>query len=202
MFPKALNGLILLRHIVQHLGTRGQGLGLRQILDWMMFVDCYIDDDYWKTEFESVVSEAGLKTTAITFTRMCQLYLGLKEENLTWCMEADTELCEKWLDNIMKMGNFGRRTLEENRGVNVFLRNRNIFAFFKSLQKLGLEHWERAYTHPALRPFAWIYQIGLYVKQTFSRKNPIRSLRSSFVKSKEKKELLDKLEIEGIRDDR
>lgn len=165
-------------------------------------MDCYVDDNYWEEEFETMVLEAGLKTVAITFTRMCQIYLGLREEKISWCMEADEDLCEKWISSIMKMGNFGRKSIKENLGVNVFFRNRNVFVFLKSLQSLGLEHWEKAYTYPALRPFAWVYQIGLYVKQTFSRKSPIRSLRKSFIKSKEKRDLLDRLEIKGLSRDK
>lgn len=196
MFPKTLNGLILLRHIVQHL--TGEGLGLRQILDWMMFADRCLDDYYWKTEFEPIVSKAGLKGVAVTFTRMCQLYLGLKKENMTWCTEADEVLCEEWILTIMKMGNFGRKIKEENLGVNVILKNKNFCAFLKSLQNLGLEHWKMAEKYPVFRPFAWVYQICRYVKKALRRKAPIRSLRKDFEKSKERKDILEGLEIEGL----
>ena len=43
-FPRLQSGLVLLLHIAQHLKT---GLGLRQILDWSMFVNQELDDEIW-----------------------------------------------------------------------------------------------------------------------------------------------------------
>ena len=83
-------------------------------------------------------------------------------------------------------------------GANVILKNKNFFAFLKSLQGLGLEHWEKAEKYPVLRPFAWMYQIRRYVKKALRRKAPIRSLRNDFEKSKERKNILEGLEIEGL----
>lgn len=44
VLPPLANGLVLLSHIDHHLGS---GLGLRQIIDWMMYVEKYINDDFW-----------------------------------------------------------------------------------------------------------------------------------------------------------
>ena len=41
VLPPLENGLVLLAHVNQHLGS---GLGLRQILDWQMFVDAHLTD--------------------------------------------------------------------------------------------------------------------------------------------------------------
>ena len=133
-FSKGLNGLIILRHIVQHLGEDA-GIGLRQILDWMKA--------------------------------------------------------------IMRMGNFGTKSKKEDEGVNVFYKNKNIFSLLKSLQRLGLSHWSATTKYPILRPFAWIYQIGHYFRKTFSRKHPIKSLRKDLRQSRNKKEMLERLDIDG-----
>ena len=44
VLPDKVNGLVLLEHISQHLES---GLGLRQIIDWMMFVNQCLPDEYW-----------------------------------------------------------------------------------------------------------------------------------------------------------
>ena len=54
-----------------------EGLGLRQILDWALYVDKALDDDAWEHTFAPAVRRLGLERLAITVTRMCQLYLGL-----------------------------------------------------------------------------------------------------------------------------
>lgn len=200
MFNKELNGLVFLRHIIHHLGKKGHGLGLRQLLDWMMFVEKYVDDDYWKNDFEVIVTEAGLKTTAITFTRMCQMYLGLREENITWCMGADSELCEEWLKTIMGMGNFGRKREDKDLGVHFIVRNKNIFTFLKSLQARGEINWNLVGKRSVRKPFAWLYQIFLYFKKAFGRKSPIKTLKDDFSRSKKMKDMIDRLEIECATD--
>ena len=48
MLPPLENGLVLLGHINQHLSG---GLGLRQIIDWMVYAEKYLDDDMWNNGF-------------------------------------------------------------------------------------------------------------------------------------------------------
>ncbi|MCR5430292.1 MAG: nucleotidyltransferase family protein, partial [Eubacterium sp.] len=47
MFEKKLNGLIILRHIIQHLSD-AKGVGLRHVIDWMTFVEENVDDAFWQ----------------------------------------------------------------------------------------------------------------------------------------------------------
>ena len=61
VLPDFVNGLVLLEHINQHLEN---GLGLRQIIDWMMFADKCIEGEEWK-EFLDLAEEIGLKKLAI-----------------------------------------------------------------------------------------------------------------------------------------
>lgn len=84
VLPTVANGLVLLLHIRKLLTG---GLGLRQIADWMMFVDKHLDDVAWESEFKSILSRSGLDTLAKTVTRMCQIHLGLRQE-ITWCADA------------------------------------------------------------------------------------------------------------------
>ena len=71
--PDLVNGLVLLEHINHHLEF---GLGLRQIIDWMMFVHRCLPDEKWP-EFRKLAEQVGLESLAVNAARMCELYLGL-----------------------------------------------------------------------------------------------------------------------------
>ena len=68
VLPEMVNGLILLDHVRHHLQG---GLGIRQIIDWMMFVHANLSDESWKSNFSDLALQAGLETLAITMTSMC-----------------------------------------------------------------------------------------------------------------------------------
>lgn len=107
VLPPMANGVVLLGHIQQHLSS---GLGLRQIIDWMMYVEKYLNDDFWNTEFKDAAERSGLKKLAMVSTLMCQKYLGPNPE-ITWCRNGNIEnekLGDKLLEYIVKRGNFGK----------------------------------------------------------------------------------------------
>ena len=56
VLPSLQNGLVLMLHIVKHLKS---GLGLRQIIDWMMYVDKQLDNEKWE-EYSSVYETDGI----------------------------------------------------------------------------------------------------------------------------------------------
>ena len=193
MFEMKFNGLVILRHIIQHIG-RGGGVGLRHIIDWMMFVEKNVDDNFWNNEFAEYLDQVHLKDAAIIFARMAQIYLGL-DDNIVWCKETDDGLCEEWMEQILASGNFGSKQTKADEGAGVLYKNKNVFTMVKSLQGLGLSHWEAARKHKILRPFAWAYQAGRYARKGLGRKAPIKSLKEDMNKSRYKKELLEKLNV-------
>ena len=154
MLPKLSNGLVLLDHLRHHLKD---GLGLRQVLDWMMYVNRELDDEFWEKEFGPVAKEKGLDTLAVTVTRMCQIRLGLPE-TVTWCSDANEELCEELLANLFSSGNFGRKRMEGTavESVASLIRRQG---FFRYLQAGGERNWTAFRRHPALKPFCWLYQL-------------------------------------------
>ena len=66
VLPDEQNGLVLLLHIQQHL--RG-GLGLRQILDWMMFAQKKLTDELWQESLQPVLQSLGLAPPSLGFSR-------------------------------------------------------------------------------------------------------------------------------------
>lgn len=154
--PTYENGLVLLGHIMQHI--KGSGIGLRQIIDWMMFVHKELDDVAWKNKFRSLAVEAGLEKLAVTITLICKKWLGLPN-NISWCNDADDEVAEQLLLRIFDDGNLGHdRTSSES--VRVSMKKEGTL---KYLQKSGMVHWSLAQKYSVFRPFAWLYQLCRYL---------------------------------------
>lgn len=186
--PEELNGLVLLAHVNQHLEG---GLGLRQIIDWMMYVRRFLDDQAWLS-FQEKASRLGLKKLAITVTRMCQLYLGLPE-TIRWCQEADPVLCKELLDYIFECGNFGFKQGMSNSAAMVISHGRGLRGFFRNLQKRGEANWQLYKKYAWLKPCAWLYQLCRYGRIALFRRDALRSLSRELEAGKKRGDLVDRL---------
>ncbi|MGN0334702.1 MAG: nucleotidyltransferase family protein [Lachnospiraceae bacterium] len=191
MLPRLENGLVLLSHISQHLEG---GLGLRQIIDWMLYVNSELDDQFWQDSFCSAAENIGLKKLALVTTRMCQIYLGLTEE-ITWCRQAEEALCEELMLFIMNHGNFGRKDEGSSKTIFVLYYMRNPFKFLKVLQRIGCKTWELLRKYPWLKPFAWVYQIYRWGSHGLQRSDAIRETMNDIGKAKREDKFLEKLEV-------
>ena len=189
MLPPLENGLVLLIHIRQHLLEEAYSLGLRQIIDWMMYVNRYcgtkIDGSLWDDKFRELAETYGMGTLATTVTYICREWLGLPNAP-KWCDGADRQTAEELLEMIMASGNFGSKVERKGQSVKQGIVQYKQFGF-KRLQERGLVNWKAAKKYPVLRPFAWIYQgfrvIGLGTKAFFSNKHGIRQIREGSKKS-------------------
>lgn len=101
--PPLQNGLVLIFHINQHLR---EGLGLRQIIDWMMYVN-QLSAAQWE-ELRGMLQRVDMEKLALTTTRMCQMYFGLKL-CFPGCEEVAPMLCDDLMAFILSKGNFGRK---------------------------------------------------------------------------------------------
>lgn len=182
MLPPLENGLVLLIHIRQHLLEEAYSLGLRQIIDWMMYVNRYcgaeIDGSLWDDKFLELAETYGMGTLAATVTYICREWLGLPNAP-KWCDGADRQTAEELLEMIMASGNFGSKVERKGQSVKQGIVQYKQFGF-KRLQERGLANWKAAQKHRVLRPFAWIYQgfriIGLGTKAFFSNKHGIKQI--------------------------
>lgn len=188
MLPKLENGLTLLYHICQHLEI---GLGLRQIIDWMLFVDKELNDEFWYCSFQAKAGELGLEKLAVVVTRMCQKYLGLRE-TINWCNEADDILCEELMGMIMESGNFGRKLTKVEHKI---VQSGSVSSFFILLQQFGIKNWELIEKYPGLKAFAWLYQLVKYIKILWKRKMSLAEVISEMRRSKNKSDLLNLLGV-------
>lgn len=182
MLPPLENGLVLLIHIRQHLLEEAYSLGLRQIIDWMMYVNRYcgteIDGSLWDDKFIELAETYGMGTLAVTVTYICREWLGLPNAP-KWCDGADRQTAEELLEMIMASGNFGSKVERKGQSVKQGIVQYKQFGF-KRLQERGLANWKAAKKYRVLRPFAWIYQgfrvIGLGTKAFFSSKQGMKQI--------------------------
>ena len=193
MLPPKENGIVLIEHINSHMEA---GLGLRQIIDWMLYVDQCLDDAAWFGGFQQIVSAVGLEKLAVTVTRMCQLYLGLRKD-ITWCQLADEDLCQRLLMHTLQQGNFGRKQDRRSNGtlsvLNILDSDRN---FFRILQRHGCHNWKALQRHPWLKPFAWAYQLCRYIRKGLRGKHPLRAFFRSLKRKSQNTDLLSQLEVQ------
>ena len=204
--PSAENGLTLLEHISNHLQN---GLGLRQIVDWMLYVDRELDDEVWERDFAPFLRKLERETLAVTVTRMCQMYLGLRE-GITWCAGADEGLCRELMEYILYQGNFGRKNeTGSNCATNVISTisvSRSPAALLRILQQRGLINMapvmeQRPSLGRFLRPFAWLYQLGRYARKGLATEHPLQFLRTALARSTPQNSLLECLGVSRIEEE-
>ena len=190
MLPKLANGLVLLAHMLHHFKT---AVGLRQVIDWMMYVNAVLDDTFWETEFKTAADQVGLTTAACVATRMCQMHLGLSDR-ITWCKAADQGLCRELMEKLLTSGNFGRKqgigmAIES---VSSHFRAEGVFHY---LQKNGEINWKAYHKHKWLKPLAWIYQACRYVRKGILAKRKGIQISAGIARGQQRNELYQKLKI-------
>lgn len=164
VLPEMINGLVLLDHVRHHLQG---GLGIRQIIDWMMFVHANLNDETWETDFAQLARGAGLETLAVTMTSMCKRWFGLPDP-ITWCDPADEATAQELLEAVFDYGNFGSKLTEEIQPAEYITISARRMGMFRYLQARGEQNWTKSQEHPFLRRFAWLYQIFRYIKRGLS----------------------------------
>ncbi|MDD3663036.1 MAG: nucleotidyltransferase family protein [Candidatus Pacebacteria bacterium] len=163
--PQLENGLVILEHIAHHLRT---GIGLKHIVDWMMYVNACVDNEYWDTCFEEKVNMLGLQQFTKVITKMCTLYLGLPIINHEWCKNADTTVCTRLIKFIIESGNHAVKKNGIDGKAEKVLNTKGTKLIIQ-LQNSGTVHWGMASKYRIMRPFAIIYAViryaSLYFKQ-------------------------------------
>lgn len=158
--PPEINGLVLLDHVRRHIM---KGLGMRQIIDWMMFVHTQLNTDAaWENHFAPLARRLGLETLAVTMTKMCRDWIGLPDD-ISWCDCADDDTALQLLELVFHFGNFGRKNQIEHQAAESFTAGVRKQGLFRYLQNTGEKNWTAYHKHKGLRPFAWLYQAFRFI---------------------------------------
>ena len=186
ILPQLLNGLVLLSHINQHMES---GLGVRQMIDWTLYVDQRLHDADWLA-FQEKADLLGLTRLAKVASKWGQMYLGLSQ-SIFWCQEAEDDVCEKLLEYIIESGNFGGKYGVNDYAIRALSRGRSVGGIFKHLQNLGKRDWTLLQKYPWLSPFAWVYQAGKYMVKLLKARIPLRELLNDVKESENRDELME-----------
>lgn len=190
ILPDLVNGLVLLEHISQHLEY---GLGLRQIIDWMMFADKCIEGEKWD-QYLDLTDKIGLKTLTVTVAGICETYLGYKPRN--FIVDKDDELCRQLMSYILSNGDFGcKLTADADTSIKIFSNVKTPKMAFRLLQEQGLLNWKAANKYKALRAFAWLYQLCRYISRGLKRERAITKIREEYSAGKKWNAMFDRLGI-------
>ena len=187
VLPPELNGLVLIFHINQHLRS---GLGLRQIIDWMMYVND-LSSEIWENKLIPMLQRTGMERLAFTTTVMCQKYFGLRT-----IVDDKDYPCDELMEYIMEKGNFGRKAGAEGKTASFYLSTNTRGGFFKRLQTGGQKQWKSAKKYKFLRPFAWIYQSFRIFGIILKNKLTLKEIATQRAKSNDQRELIEKLGLD------
>lgn len=109
LLPLEFEGVFLLCHKVHHIFS--EGLGLRQVLDYCMFLKSISEDGMFDAFlFDTWLARLGLRRANRVFYYICVKYLGLKMDNFSfwWPSFFERLYADRLMNNIMMVGNFGR----------------------------------------------------------------------------------------------
>lgn len=178
VLPDIENGLVLLGHINQHM--RSCDLGLRQIIDWQVFLHKAMNRDLWYEIFIPIARSIGLDELALNSTAMCIEYCGLPND-LNLVIQSKNALAE-YLNVLFETGNFGRKTYNSSekkneKKIRSTAYNIKRLGFFRYFQNIGRHTWKSCQKHSYLIPFAWIYGIVRTVIKGISSNVNIKSIK-------------------------
>lgn len=162
MLPDGFHhGLVLLLHTCHHL--TGEGIGLRHLCDWAVFVNTFSNDEF-EAIFKEKLSVVGLWRFAQLLTQLSIKYLGMPEK--TWAMEnVDDDLLKEMICDIFSGGNFGVKDSSRkketivisNRGKDGVGNNSMLKSFVKNINNIVYLKWPISTKLKIILPFGWLF---------------------------------------------
>lgn len=189
------HGLVMLLHMQHHL--QSEGIGLRHLCDWAVFVDSFADGEF-EAMFEKPLGEIGLWQFAKAIS-LTAIAVGLPYRDF---MGDNKPLADALLCDIIHGGNFGRK--DKNRvNEGLFISNRGkdgvkhsrIAQFARSVNRIIYTNWPLAEKVKILLPFGWLYYgTRRLIRELFGKREPMQFAKS-FESSKSRKEMNKKLHL-------
>ncbi len=179
MVPSAFHhGLIILLHMCHHL--TGDGIGLRHLCDWAVFVSKLTEGEY-RQLFEEKFKETGLWHFSGIINQLCADYLGCPAKLPRG--EENEELVKQILYDVFKSGNFGQKSGDRAHEQLLIsakaqggMQNTSMTKqFFTSLNSIVYSHWGISRKLKFLLPFGWLYfSLRYFVRSLLGKRPKIR----------------------------
>ncbi len=166
------HGLIILLHMCHHL--TGDGLGLRHLCDWAVFLNTLGESDFLEL-FEKTFKDIGLWDFAKMMTFISCKYLGLP--TMGFAENVDKQLAEYILTDIIIGGNFGQKSADRSHE-SLLISSKNskktsmFRQFFISINSIVYRNWKITKKLRFLLPIGWLFFGGRYLIRSLSGKRP------------------------------
>lgn len=108
-FPATMEALLYVSHMVNHVYE--EGLGLRQVLDFAMFLRNLGDGlpGFDEERYSQWLSRMHMERADRIFTRICEKFLGVDPAIRAYrYSDKECRFADKMMDDILSVGNFGR----------------------------------------------------------------------------------------------
>ena len=180
------HGLIMLLHTLSHMTS--EGIGLRHLCDWAVFVSS-LDDNKFTDLFEEKLKSFGLWKYCCVLTLTCSEYLKMRE--CSWAekersrMNITQKYLETFIDDILNSGNFGFKDLNRYREIKYISDSKNydiqddgiIRQGIRSISSKVYSNHEFINRHRILLPAGWAIESAKYAYLLLSgkRKNKAKN---------------------------
>ncbi len=159
------HGLILLLHTANHLTK--EGVGLRHLCDWAVFVNSFSNDEFVAT-FEKPLKQTGLWRFAQLLTLCCIKYLGCDPKE--WVGEVDDDLITGITVDILNGGNFGVKDADRYSQIKYITDRKKgetsqkgpIAQLFSSINQKTKKEFKFVNKSKFLLPIGWIFTVCKY----------------------------------------
>lgn len=191
--PPCQRAIVLLLHKLEHIVT--SGMGLRQLCDWAVFVRSELTPAVWD-ELEPVLKQFRMLHFTKTVTSVCVRYLALCAECAPWCQDADDDICELMIDEILKSGNFGRK--DSNFCLKLFTdvsSPNRLASIWKVILSTCRHSWPVCEAHPVLLPIAPLVLSTRYFVRMLAGKRPKPELLKMYHRAAPRQKLYEEFSL-------
>ena len=195
------HGLIMLLHTAAHLTS--EGIGLRHLCDWVVFV-CALSDKEFVDLFEEKLKRFGLWYFAQVLTLIGIKYL--KAPVREWATKEKAiseELLEDLIEDILTGGNFGKKDMNRYREIKYITdRERGtieqggvLSQGLKSLNQKVFERYKFISKYRVLLPLGWVIEITKYIGLLFAGKRKATGTSKMLKEAKSRKKIYSSLKL-------
>lgn len=169
------HGLIILIHTSHHL--TGEGIGLRHLCDWAVFINSMTEDEFVSL-FRDKLESIGMWRFACLLTQTVTRYLGCPAKK--WAGEEETGLVETIIKDVFEAGNFGQKDTDRagesllisDRGKSGIGKHTKIGQFIDSCNQIVYQKWKISKKIRLLIPLGWLIFGGRYFIRMLMGKRP------------------------------
>ena len=162
------HGLIILLHMISHMTS--EGIGLRHLSDWAVFVNRLTDDEFYEL-FADKFKTFGVWKYAQIMTCVSEKYLGVGHKRWAENKEINDELLRGVIADIMSGGNFGKKDANRYREIKYIsnrgertVDNKNVIAqAFGTLNQKTYADYPWIEKRKFFWPIGWTAEGGRYV---------------------------------------